>query len=225
MAASLNVAFEREAREKAQNNSLSPFERYLCGSSARAAHLRTHCAARSCGRPVHASRPRRRCAAPWPIEESRRRTNPRRGRGRAAACDRSIRAGGHTAAVPRRDRRRRERRSHRYDRALRAEAETEKLWVELEKFLVVPPAADDDDAATAPPVETPAAAPISPSPPAEDARATRRREAEIAARNYAREKAAQDATLARQDEDDMYSYLKSTPSFRTVKENFVLPKG
>jgi len=41
--------------------------------------------------------------------------------------------------------------------------------------------------------------------------------------NLQRQLAEQEALLSRQEEQDMYAYLKSTPTFGTVKDNFVLP--
>ena len=109
---------------------------------------------------------------------------------------------------------------------MRVEAENEKLWMELEKFLVVTPA--DDGAAPEPPASPEPSEPPPPPPPSgeDEAReAEERREAENrrAQLNLQRQLAEQEALLSRQEEQDMYAYLKSTPTFGTVKDNFVLP--
>lgn len=113
-----------------------------------------------------------------------------------------------------------------YNRATKAEAENEKLWMELEKFLVVAPA--DDGAAPEPPASPEPSEPPPPPPPSgeDEAReAEERRDAENrrAQLNLQRQLAEQEALLSRQEEQDMYAYLKSTPTFGTVKDNFVLP--
>ena len=116
-----------------------------------------------------------------------------------------------------------------YGRATKAEAENEKLWLELEKFLVVG-APQQPDAPQEPP-ESPAPSPEAATPPPTPSRedeeflAQERKAAEEkrARMNLERQLAEQEALLSRQEEQDMYAYLKSTPTQPNVKHNFALP--
>lgn len=122
-----------------------------------------------------------------------------------------------------------------FKRATAAEAENEKLWMELEKFLVVKPPSSDEvgDVAAAvarqaAPEDVPPTPPVATPREPTDAELERNRQAAEAARaklNYKRQMEAQEALLARQEEDDMYAYLKKTPTLATVKDNFVLPNA